>query len=130
MKKVKMINSNESGFIGLSTSNAIGWESISHVRLCILSDLYYFNPKTDEKCENDQFQWKWVYRIKHVKCYRMKSISPDRLCILSDLYYYNPKIHENEQFQWKRVYRIGYVKCYRMKSISPDRLCILSDLYF
>ncbi len=53
---MKMINFNESGFIGLSTSNAIERESISPVRLCILSDLYYFNPKINEKCENDECQ--------------------------------------------------------------------------
>ncbi len=77
-------------------------KSISPVRLWILSDLYHFNPKIHEQNENDQFQRKRVYRIKHVKCYRMKSISPVRLWILSDLYHFNPKIHEkseNDQFQ-------------------------------
>ncbi len=56
MKKVKMINFNGSGFIGLSTSNAIKRESISPVRLCIFSGLYNLNPKIHEKLENDQFQ--------------------------------------------------------------------------
>ncbi len=67
---------------------------ISPVRLWILSDLYYFNPKIHEKSENDEFQLKWVYRIKHVKCYRKKSMSSVRLWILSDLYYFNPETHE------------------------------------
>ncbi len=49
------------------------------VGLWILSDLYYFNTHIPEIGENDQFQRMWVYRIKHVKCYRMKSISPVRL---------------------------------------------------
>ncbi len=43
-----------------------------------------------------------VYRIKHVKRYRMYSICPDRLWILTDLYYFNARIHdksENDQFQ-------------------------------
>ncbi len=56
MKKVKMINVNESGYIGLSTSNAMEFESISPDRLWILSDLYYFNAKVHDKSENDQFQ--------------------------------------------------------------------------
>ncbi len=75
---------------------------ISPVRLRILSDLYYFNPKVHEKSENDHFQSQWVYRIKHVKCYRMKSISLDRLCIMSAVFHLDPKIHrksENDQFQ-------------------------------
>ncbi len=55
MKKVKMINFNESEFIGLSTSNVIEWESIIPDRLCILCDLYYLNPIVHEKCEKDQF---------------------------------------------------------------------------
>ncbi len=74
----------------------------SPVRLWILSALYYFNPQIHEKRESCQFQLKWVYRIEHVKCYRMKSISPVRLWILSALYYFNPQIHEkseNCQFQ-------------------------------
>ncbi len=77
-------------------------KSVSPVRLWILSALYYFNPQIHEKCENCQFQSKWVYRIKHVKCYRMKSTSPVGLWILSALYYFNPQIHEkseNCQFQ-------------------------------
>ncbi len=92
-----------------------------------------FVQKIHEKSENDQFQWKWVYRIKHVKCYRMKSISPVRLWILSDLNHFNPKIHEkseNDQFQWTWVYRIKHVKCYRMKSISPFRLWIIIALSY
>ncbi len=56
MKKVKMINVNESGYMGLSTSNDMELESISLVRLWILSDLKYFNPKIHEKSENDQCQ--------------------------------------------------------------------------
>ncbi len=86
-----------------------------------------------EISENCEFQWKWVYRIKPVKCYRMKSISPVRLWNLSALYYFNPQIHEkseNCQFQWKWVYRIKPVKCYRMKCIRPVRLWILSALYY
>ncbi len=71
-KKVKMINFNESGFIKLGTSNAIEWEYISPDRLWILSDLYYFILKILEKIEHYHYQWKWVYRIKHVKCYRMR----------------------------------------------------------
>ncbi len=55
MKKVKMINFNESGLIGLSTSNSIEWQSICPVGLWIISDLYYFNPEIYEKSENDQF---------------------------------------------------------------------------
>ncbi len=84
-------------------------KSICPVRLWILSALYYFKPQIHEKSENYHFQWKWVYRIKHVKFYRIKSISPVRLRILSALYYFKPQMHEkseNYQFQWKWVYRI------------------------
>ncbi len=56
MKKVKMINVNESGFIGLSTSSSVEEESVRPARLWILSDLYYFNPKRHDKSENDQCQ--------------------------------------------------------------------------
>ncbi len=56
MKKVKMINVNESVIMGLSTSSAMEYESKSPIRLCIRSDLYYFNPKIHEKSENHQFQ--------------------------------------------------------------------------
>ncbi len=117
MKKVKMINFNDNGFITLSTSNAIEWESISPPRIWILSNLFNFNPKIHEKSENDQFQWKFVYLIMHVKFHRMKSIGPVRIWILSDLYNFNPKIHEiseNDQFQWKWVSMTMHVKCYRM----------------
>ncbi len=104
MKKVKIINVNESGLIGLSTANAMQWESISAVRLCILSDLYYFNPKIREKSENDQFQWKWVYGIKHVKCY---GIRIHRSCPIVDFKWsilFNPNIHENsENDQYMKV---------------------------
>ncbi len=72
MKKSKMINFIESGFIGISTSNAMESESINPGRLWILSDLCYLNPKTHEKSENDQFQSTWIYWIKHVKCYRIR----------------------------------------------------------
>ncbi len=74
-----------------------------------------------EKSENDQCQWKWVYRIKHVKCYRMRIHKSCPTMHFSDLYYFNPRIHgksENDQFQWKWVYRIKYVKCYQMNSIK------------
>ncbi len=90
-------------------------KSISPIQLWIFIDIYYFNPKIHEKSENDQFQLKWVYPIKHDKCYRMKTLSIVRLWILSDLYYFNPKIHEkieNDQFQLKWVYRIKHDKCY------------------
>ncbi len=77
-------------------------KSISPVRLWILSDLYYLSPKIHEKSENDQLKLMWVYRIEHVKCYRIKSISPVRLWILSAQYYFNPQIHEkSENFQFQ-----------------------------
>ncbi len=55
------------------------------------------NPQIHEKSENSQFELKWFYRIKHVKCYRMKSISSVRLWILSALYYFKPQIHEKSE---------------------------------
>ncbi len=100
---------------------------MSPVRIWILSDLFNFNPKIHEKNENDQFQWKWVYWIKHVKYYRMYSISAVRLWILSDLYYFNPRIHEkreNDPFQWKWFYRMRHVKCY---PLTIHMSCTLMD---
>ncbi len=45
--------------------------------------------------EKNEFQQNWVYRIKHVKCYRMIPIYPVQLWILSALDYFKYNIHEN-----------------------------------
>ncbi len=55
-EKVKIINFNESGSIGLSTSNVLGMKSKSPLRLWILSALYHLKPQIHEKSENYQFQ--------------------------------------------------------------------------
>ncbi len=60
-----------------------------------LSALYYFKFNKNENWEKYEFQWKWVYRIKHVKCYRMIPICPVQLWILSALDYLIYNIHEN-----------------------------------
>ncbi len=60
MKKVKKFNFNEDGFIALSTLNAIEIESLSPVRLWILRDLYYFNPKKYENSGNKSFSMQLV----------------------------------------------------------------------
>ncbi len=57
--------------------------------------------KTGKK---NEFQRYWVYRIKHVKCYRMIPICPVQLWTLSALDYFKYNIHEN----WEK-------KCISMK---------------
>ncbi len=45
--------------------------------------------------KKNEFQYQWVYRIKHVKSYRMIPIYPVQLWILSALDYYKYNIHDN-----------------------------------
>ncbi len=45
--------------------------------------------------KKNEFQYKWVFRIKFVKCYRMTPICPALLWILSALDYFKYNIHEN-----------------------------------
>ncbi len=65
------------------------------VHLGILSALDYFKYNIHENWEKNEFQEKWVYRIKHVKCYRMIPICPVHLGILSALDYFKYHVHEN-----------------------------------
>ncbi len=65
------------------------------VQLWILSVPDYFQYNIHENWEKNEFQRKCVYRIKHVKCYRMIPICPVQLWILSALDYFKYNIHEN-----------------------------------
>ncbi len=84
--------------------------------------------------KKNEFQWKWAFRIKHVKCYRTIPICPLQLWTLISLDYFKYNIHDNwdkNEFQWKWVYRIKHVKCYRMVPIYPVQLWTISSLdYF
>ncbi len=89
MKKLKIVNFNENR--GLS----------DYARQMVSNEIHKSCPIMDFKCTTLP-SGSNTYRIKHVKCYRMKSTSPVRLWILSALYYFNPQIHEkseNCQFQ-------------------------------
>ncbi len=69
---------------------------------CTLSITYMKIGKKNE------FQWKWYYRIKHVKCYRMVPIYPVQLWILSALGYFKYNIHENwEKRKWISM-KVGF----------------------
>ncbi len=65
------------------------------VKLCTLSALDYYKYHAQENWEKNEFQLKFVYRIKHVKCYRMITIYPVHLGILSALDYFKYHVHEN-----------------------------------
>ncbi len=66
-----------------------------YVQFSILSALDYFKYNIPENWEKNEFQSKWVYRIKHVKCYRMIPICSVQLWILRALDCFKYSIHEN-----------------------------------
>ncbi len=68
---------------------------ICPVQLWILSAKDYVKYNIHENWEKNEFHGKWVYWIKHVKCYRMIPICPVQLWILSALDYFKYNIHEN-----------------------------------
>ncbi len=57
--------------------------------------------------KKNEFHRKGVYRIKHVKCYRMIPIGPVQLWILSPLDYFIYNMHEN----WEKMNfnKSGYI---------------------
>ncbi len=71
-------------------------DTIHPVELWILSVLDYFKYHIHEDWERKMnFNENRVYRIKHVKCYRMIPICPVQLWNLSALDYFKYHIHEN-----------------------------------
>ncbi len=68
---------------------------ICPVQLWILSALDYFQYNIHENWEQNEFQRKGVYRIKHVKCYPIIPICSVQLWILSALDYFMYNKHES-----------------------------------
>ncbi len=46
--------------------------------------------------KKNEFQYKWVFRIQHVKCYRMIPICPVQLWTVSSVDYFKYNIQEKK----------------------------------